>query len=164
MAGSSSVLLFGDPSCRSVSLSGGKGSSIGDLNPGGAAVPAGFVVTSAAFAAAIDQERLTHHCRAGDMVGARKIIAAARPPEPMVADHYATLGGLVAVRSSACAEDSKAASYAGQQESYLGVAGLSAVLDKIVACWLSFFSDRAVFYRAEKGSLEDIAIAVVVQG
>ena len=41
--------------------------------------------------------------------------------------------------------------------------GFPAVLEKIVECWLSFFADRAVFYRAEKGSLEDIAMAVVVQ-
>ena len=41
--------------------------------------------------------------------------------------------------------------------------GLSLVLNKIVECWMSFFADRAMFYRAQKGSLEDIAIAVVIQ-
>ena len=73
------------------------------------------------------------------------------------------IGGPVAVRSSACAEDSEGASYAGQQESYLNVDGLPGVLAKIVECWLSFFADRAVFYRGEKGSLGDVAIAVIVQ-
>jgi pyruvate,water dikinase len=163
MMDSSSVLPLSDPLCRSVSLSGGKGSSLATLIQEGLPIPPGFVVTSAAFAAAVNQERLTARCRAGDVAGAREIVAAARAPETKVAAQYAALKGLVAVRSSACAEDSKAASYAGQQESYLGVDGLCAVLDRIVACWLSFFSDRAVFYRAEKGSLEDIAIAVVVQ-
>ena len=55
------------------------------------------------------------------------------------------------------------ASYAGQQETYLNVNGLDTLLKKIVECWLSFFTDRAVFYRAEKGSLEDIAMAVIIQ-
>lgn len=157
------VLAFGDPQCRSVSLSGGKGGSMATMVQEGLPVPPGFVVTSAAFTAAVDQERLRTCCRERDMTGAREIVAAARPPATIIAEHYAALNGLVAVRSSACAEDSEAASYAGQQESYLDVHGLPAVLDKIVECWLSFFSDRAVFYRAEKGSLEDIAIAVVVQ-
>jgi pyruvate,water dikinase len=163
MTGSSFVLSFGDPQCRTVSLSGGKGGSMATMMQEGLPVPPGFVVTSAAFTAAVDQERLRTCCRARDITGARQIVAAARPPARIVAEHYAALDGLVAVRSSACAEDSEGASYAGQQESYLNVDGLPAVLDKIVECWLSFFTDRAVFYRAEKGSLEDIAMAVVVQ-
>lgn len=163
MTDSSFVLSFGDPQCRAVSLSGGKGGSIATMMQEGLPVPPGFVVTSAAFAAAVDHERLQTCCRARDISGARQIVAAAKPPARIVAEHYAALNGSVAVRSSACAEDSEAASYAGQQESYLNVDGLPAVLDKIVQCWLSFFTDRALFYRAEKGSLDDIAMAVVVQ-
>ena len=105
MAGSSFVLFLDDPRCRNVNLSGGKGASIATMMQEGLPVPPGFVVTSAAFAAAIDRERLRTHCLARDIIGARKIIATAKPPMPVVADHYATLGGLVAVRSSACAED-----------------------------------------------------------
>lgn len=41
--------------------------------------------------------------------------------------------------------------------------GLDTVLEKVVECWMSFFADRAAFYRAEKGSMDDISIAVVVQ-
>ena len=67
------------------------------------------------------------------------------------------------MRSSACAEDSDGASYAGQQETFLNTEGLEAVLHYVVECWLSFFTDRAVFYRQEKGSLDDVAMAVVVQ-
>jgi len=69
----------------------------------------------------------------------------------------------VAVRSSACAEDSEAASFAGQQETYLNVRGVAEVLERIKDCWKSFFSERALFYRARKGSLSDLAMAVVVQ-
>ena len=128
----------------------------------GLPIPPGFVVTSAAFPAAVDQERLTALCRAGDMAGAREIVAAARPPTRSPRNTPRSKAWLRCVRRRV-RKISKAASYAGQQESYLSVDGLPAVLDKIVACWLSFFADRAVFYRAEKGSLEDIAIAVVVQ-
>jgi pyruvate, water dikinase len=157
------VLPLGDPRCRMVSLSGGKGASIATMLQEGLAVPPGFVVTSAAFMAGVDNDPLRALCRSGDIAGARLIIAAANPPAASVAEHYAALKGPVAVRSSACAEDSESASYAGQQETYLNVNGLDALLKKIVECWLSFFADRAVFYRAEKGSLEDIAMAVIVQ-
>ncbi len=69
----------------------------------------------------------------------------------------------VAVRSSAVAEDSEAASYAGQQETYLFVEGAAEVCRRVVDCWASFFSERALFYRSQKGSLEDLRMAVVVQ-
>jgi pyruvate,water dikinase len=98
-----------------------------------------------------------------DMAGARAIVQAAEPPADLIGEEYAKLSGRVAVRSSACAEDSEGASYAGQQETYLNVDGLDAVLANVVDCWLSFFADRAVFYRQEKGSLDDVAMAVVVQ-
>ena len=130
----------------------------------GLPVPPGFVVTSAAFAAAVDQERLRrplpcrrHGWRARDRRSGK---AAGRRSSPSITPRSVAWSRCVPRRVR---KTSKAASYAGQQESYLDVDGLPAVLDKIVACWLSFFSDRAVFYRAEKGSLEDIAIAVVVQ-
>jgi pyruvate,water dikinase len=163
MNNASLVLPFGDPRCREISLSGGKGGNLAIMVHEGLPVPPGFVITSAAFLAAVDEGRLGSLCRAGNLAGAREIVAMARPPVALVAEHYATLNGLVAVRSSSCAEDSKGASYAGQQETYLNVDGLPAVLEKIVGCWLSFFADRAVFYRAEKGSLEDVAVAVIVQ-
>ena len=83
-----------------------------------------------------------------------------------VLDAYAALGEgevPVAVRSSACAEDSEAASFAGQQETYLHVRGPDDVRARIRDCWASFFSERALFYRAKKGSLDDLGMAVVVQ-
>ena len=73
------------------------------------------------------------------------------------------LGGAVAVRSSACAEDSEEASFAGQQETFLEVEGADEVCDRVVECWASFFSERALFYRSQKGSLDDLEMAVVVQ-
>ena len=157
------VLAFADPACRDVSLSGGKGASLATMAQQELPVPPGFVITSAAFSAVVDEERLRTSCRERDMAGARALVAELTPPVELVTRHYDVLEGLVAVRSSACAEDSEGASYAGQQETFLNVDGLAQVLENIVACWMSFFTDRAVFYRAEKGSLEDIAMAVVVQ-
>jgi pyruvate, water dikinase len=157
------VLAFTDPRCREVPLSGGKGASLAVMTGEGLPVPPGFVITSAAFAAAVDAEALRARARERDLSGARAIVAAASPPREPVAEQYARLAGLVAVRSSASAEDSAGASYAGQQETYLNVDGLEAVLGRVVDCWRSFFADRAVFYRQEKGSLDDVAMAVVVQ-
>jgi pyruvate,water dikinase len=157
------VLPFADPRCQQVELTGGKGASLATMTAEGLPVPPGFVITSAAFAAAVDADALRDAMRAKDVEAARALVAAALPPRELIEAEFAKLTGLVAVRSSACAEDSAGASYAGQQETFLNTEGLEAVLHYVVECWLSFFTDRAVFYRQEKGSLEDVAMAVVVQ-
>lgn len=157
------VLPFSDPRCQAVELTGGKGASLATMTSEGLPVPPGFVITSAAFAAAVDSGALREAMRRKDVEAARALVAAARPPRELVEAEYGKLTGLVAVRSSACAEDSAGASYAGQQETFLNTDGLDAVLQNVVECWLSFFADRAVFYRQEKGSLDDVAMAVVVQ-
>src|SRR5256885_12851392 len=79
---------------------------------------------------------------------------------------YAGLGDgdvPVAVRSSATSEDSEAASFAGQQETYLHVRGAQQVVERVRDCWASFFAERALFYRSRKGSLDDLGMAVAVQ-
>lgn len=157
------VLPFSDPRCQVVELTGGKGASLATMTAEGLPVPPGFVITSAAFAAAVDEEALRDAMSRKDVEAARALVAAAQPPRELVEREFARLTGPVAVRSSACAEDSDGASYAGQQETFLNTEGLEAVLHDVVECWLSFFTDRAVFYRQEKGSLEDVAMAVVVQ-
>jgi pyruvate,water dikinase len=157
------VVRFDDPRCRAVELTGGKGASLAVMTAEGLPVPPGFVITSAAFAAAVDGETLREAMRRGDVEAARALVAATTPPADLVEREYARLQGSVAVRSSACAEDSQNASYAGQQETFLTIDGLDEVLRNVVECWLSFFTDRAVFYRQEKGSLDDVAMAVVVQ-
>lgn len=157
------VLPFRDPRCRQVALAGGKGASLAAMTAEGLPVPPGFVIASTAFEAAVDTDALRKLMRAADVDAARAMVATAEPPREPIGRHYAELTGLVAVRSSACAEDSEAASYAGQQETYLNTDGLAEVLANVVRCWLSFFTERAVFYRREKGSLDDVAMAVVVQ-
>ncbi len=159
------VLPFGDERCRDVDLAGGKGASLASMTANGLPVPPGFVITSAAFVDAVDGNALLTHVKAGDLDAARAVVRATEPPRGLVREHYDRLpaGCSVAVRSSACAEDSQDASYAGQQETYLFVETFEDVLEKVVECWLSFFSERALFYRQHKGSLDDIAMAVVVQ-
>lgn len=157
------VLPFRDPRCRQVALAGGKGASLAAMTAEGLPVPPGFVIASTAFEAAVDTDALRKLMRATDVDAARAMVATAEPPREPIGRHYAELTGLVAVRSSACAEDSEAASYAGQQETYLNTDGLAEVLANVVRCWLSFFTERAMFYRREKGSLDDVAMAVVVQ-
>lgn len=58
---------------------------------------------------------------------------------------------LVAVRSSATAEDLPGASFAGQQETYLNVHGETALIQKMHECWASLFTERAIYYRHEQG-------------
>src|SRR5918912_2145554 len=156
------VLPFSDPRCQQVELTGGKGASLATMTAEELPVPPGFVITSAAFAAAVDEEALREAMRRKDVEAARSLVATAKPPRELIEREYAERQGLVAVRSSACAEDSEDASYAGQQETFLNTDGLEAVLHNVVECWLSFFTDRAVFYRQEKGSLDDVALAGVL--
>lgn len=159
------VLPFDDPRCCEVDLTGGKGASLASMTANGLPVPPGFVITANAFVDAVDGDALLGHLKARDLEAARAVVRAAKPPRDLIEELYRRLpaGCTVAVRSSACAEDSSDASYAGQQETYLFVETLEEVMEKVVECWLSFFSDRAIFYREHKGDLEDIAIAVVVQ-
>lgn len=159
------VLDFTDERCREVELSGGKGASLASMTQNGLPVPPGFVITSAAFAEAVDAERLLASLKSRDLQAARAVVAQTVPPREMIQAAYERLpeSVSVAVRSSACAEDGTDASYAGQQETYLFVASLEEVLEKVVECWLSFFSERALFYREHKGDLDDIQMAVVVQ-
>jgi pyruvate, water dikinase len=160
----SEVVWFHEARCLDVDCAGGKGASLARIAAEGLPVPPGFVVPSDALAEAVDGERLVGLALAGDHEAAQRLVREAESPGSDVDDAYAQLGaGPVAVRSSACAEDSDAASYAGQQETFLNVTGATEVGRRIVDCWASFFSERALFYRARKGSLEDLRMAVVVQ-
>jgi pyruvate,water dikinase len=160
----SEVLWFGDPDCREVALAGGKGASLAAMTAERLPVPAGFVVPAGVMETSVDAARLRELALEGEHAAAEALVREAEPPRAAIIEAYGRLGGgLVAVRSSACAEDSAAASYAGQQETYLNVFGAAEVCRRVVDCWASFFSERAFFYRARKGSLDDLRMAVVVQ-
>jgi pyruvate,water dikinase len=158
-----SVLRFSDEDCLDREHAGGKGASLARMTELGLPVPPGFVIPAAALLTTVGD-------RAEELASeqAQQIVQDAEVGEDLrdaVAAAYAELGddAAVAVRSSACAEDSEEASFAGQQETYLHVRGADRVVERIRDCWGSFFSERAVFYREQKGSLDDLGMAVVVQ-
>jgi pyruvate, water dikinase len=158
------MLDFADEACLDVAHAGGKGASLARMRGLGLPVPPGFVVPAHRLVEALGDGGAALRATLPDAVRAQEIVAAAEPPTEIDAA-YAALGDdpPVAVRSSATAEDSEAASYAGQQETYLHVRGAAAVRERVRDCWASFFSERAIFYRERKGSLDDLGMAVVVQ-
>lgn len=165
------VLPFAESSCTEVMLAGGKGSSLARMSALGLPVPPGFVVPANALADALPDggAELRRLAEARDAEGAQALIRTVELDAALreaVSTAYTALGPddvPVAVRSSACAEDSEAASFAGQQETFLHVRGGEQVRARIRDCWASFFSERALFYRSQKGSLADLGMAVVVQ-
>jgi len=160
---SHTVTWLTDEGCKDSAIAGGKGASLAAMAAAGLPVPPAFVVPAHALEESVDAERLRGLARALDHVGAERLVHQALPPRDEIVPAYECLGGPVAVRSSARAEDSKTASYAGLQETYLGVEGSEEVCRRLVDCWASFFSERALFYRAAKGSLDDLGMAVIVQ-
>jgi len=163
-------------------LVGGKAANLGELIAAGLPVPAGFCVTTEAYrdvAAAAELAEILDRLAAtpaGDtdaLAGlarqARERILATVMPALVadaVAAAYLALGdGVpVAVRSSATAEDLPFASFAGQQDTYLNIVGVEAVLDAVQRCWASLWTDRAVVYRVTNGINHATArLAVVVQ-
>ena len=160
----SPVVWLGDEACADVGVAGGKGASLAAMTAAGFNVPPAFVVHSGLLERSVDAVRLRALAKVGDHSAAEGLVRGAQPPVCAVSAAYERLGaGLVAVRSSACAEDSEEASFAGQQDTYLNVLGAAETSRLVVECWASFFGERALFYRANKGSLEDLAMAVVVQ-
>ncbi len=165
------VLAFAESSCAEVGRAGGKGSSLARMAALGLPVPPGFVVPAEALAGALPDggAELRRLAQARDAEAAQALIRTVELDPDLredVLSAYAALGpgdAPVAVRSSACAEDSEAASFAGQQETFLHVRGSDQVRSRIRDCWASFFSERALFYRSQKGSLTDLGMAVVVQ-
>ena len=156
-------------------LVGGKGYALARLRQAGFPVPAGFVVTSDAYRAFVafnDLRALTATLSTdGDLAaGSARVKAAfedAEMPSAIAAaicGAYRGLGeGKVAVRSSALAEDSEAASFAGQYETVLEVVGCDALLAALRRCWASLWSERALIYRHHLGVSDDVAMAVSVQ-
>jgi phosphoenolpyruvate synthase/pyruvate phosphate dikinase len=149
-----------------VAMVGGKGAGLGELTRiEGVSVPAGFCVTTGAFerivAPAIDDQL--------DPAAIRRTIEQISLPDDLAAAVTEALArhgaeAAYAVRSSATAEDTPTASFAGQQDTYLNVRGTTAVLEHIARCWASLFTDRAVIYRRRNGFDDrDIHMAVVVQ-
>jgi pyruvate, water dikinase len=169
-----------------VAVAGGKGANLGELTNAGLPVPDGFVVGASAYAAYCAQtgvrERLAALLDGVDVEDTAKLQAASAAaralfdetpvPEPLAREikaRYEKLAGgdkqaPVAVRSSATAEDTAEASFAGMNETFLNVRGAEAVVDAVRRCWRSLHGARTVYYRGVNGySQADMDIAVVVQ-
>jgi pyruvate, water dikinase len=176
------VRQIADLDSGQVASAGGKAASLGELARAGLRVPLGYVVTAEAFGlamAAVDPSGAIRgqvsQLAVGDVdaigraaAGVRaRITAAPLPPEvaaEIAAAHDGLAASAVAVRSSATLEDSLQASFAGLQDTYLGVRGIDAVLDRVRSCWASLYNDESVAYRRRLGLREHgLAMAVVVQ-
>ncbi len=138
------IRTFDQISAGDVEMVGGKGLSLGLMAAAGLPVPPGFCITS---------ESHRRDRRGGISTSLRQSILEA---------YRALRSGLVAVRSSATAEDGAVASFAGQQETILGVSGEADVCDAVAKCWASLDSERAKAYR-EKQGVGEMAMAVVIQ-
>lgn len=180
------VVWFKDVDEDDVSLVGGKGANLGEMVKAGFPVPNGFIVTAPAYFYALDHNQLrpkiestlkgidvhdSEKLRSGSSQ-VKKLIKNAEVPRDLaqqIIDHYLHLDRktrepLVAIRSSATAEDLPGASFAGQQETFLNVRGVANVVDTIRDAWASLFEPRAIFYREQKGFDHfKVGIAVPVQ-
>ena len=173
-----------------IPLVGGKNASLGEMINAGLPVPPGFAITAFAYEKYLDETHLVDKIYKiiNEVITdkndpnlydvASKKIRAVIEKTPMpkaietaVVAAYKEMNkrlnlkdSFVAVRSSATAEDLPDASFAGQQETFLNIRGAADLLDKVVKCWSSLFTPRAIFYRNEKGfPHEKVWISVGVQ-
>lgn len=151
-------------------LVGGKGANLGECFKAGLPVPPGFVVGTEAYCLAVREvsEVIVRAAEAKDYEQAQKLVRSLKIPANLMEQlerAYLTLGEpVVAVRSSATAEDLAEASFAGQQDSFLGVKGIDALWEAVRECWASLWNERAIGYRAKHGiGNNGLALAVVVQ-
>ena len=168
----SDVVALTEIGTDDLQLAGGKGANLGELIRAGFPVPPGFVVTTGAYDRLVEVNQLSptieQGLRAGDAGGIRAAFAVAQIPAGLAHEiqrAYGELGqGPVAVRSSATAEDLPEAAFAGQQDTFLNVSGSGQLLDAVLNCWASLWTDRAVEYRSRLGlDQQQPKLAVVVQ-
>lgn len=175
------IKTFGQISRKDVAIAGGKGASLGEMTKAGIPVPPGFVVLAESFdqfcsetdldveieavLKKVNHKDLNSVDRASNEI--RRMIADEKMPESLAAEILKELKKLktkfVAVRSSATAEDSSTAAWAGQLETYLNTTEKD-LLKNVQKCWSSLFTPRAIFYRFEKKlHKKPVSVAVVVQ-
>jgi pyruvate,water dikinase len=182
------IIWFKKCSSKDFSQVGGKNANLGEMFQLGLRVPPGFAVTTHAFDTFIDRGRVRNEIvrtlsqipfenikaleEAGRQV--RDLVESTPIPKGIVKEIKEAYKKLckscgvadlpVAVRSSATSEDLKTASFAGQHESYLWVRGEEEVIQHILKCWASLFTDRAIAYRNQIGWPHDkVTISVGVQ-
>jgi pyruvate,water dikinase len=166
---------------KDVDIAGGKGASLGEMTNAKMPVPPGFVLLSTAFGRFLEETDLDVEADAElKKVNYKEIHSVSRASETIrnlihdqkmpddtkkeVLSEFKKLKSkFVAVRSSATAEDSSIASWAGELESYLDTTEKQ-LLENVKKCWSSLFTPRAIFYRHEKKLLKTkVSVAVVIQ-
>jgi len=180
------IRRFAELRAADVSYAGGKGANLGELTSAGVPVPAGFVIGAPAYAAFCEESGLRERLAAAlegfdpeDTAALEAAAADARDAleespmpawlEDSIRHAYEELCDgeddvPVAVRSSATAEDTAAASFAGMNETFLNIHGADALIAAVRRCWRSLFGARTVYYRASRGfDQAGMDIAVVVQ-
>lgn len=176
------VLGFGEIDKTKLMVAGGKGANLGELfRMEGLHVPDGFCISTEAFKRIIGETQsvnklleslslLEDRDKIAQLSGKiRRVIERIPIPKDIaeeIADYLTKFGekDAFAVRSSATAEDLPAASFAGQQDTYLNVIGKEAILTHISKCWASLFTERAVIYRLQNGIDHcKVQLAVVIQ-
>ncbi len=164
------VMHFDEIDKTNLAAVGGKGANLGEMSKAGFPVPQGFCVTTSAyqkFIAAsheldelldmldrLQPDQLEQISKLGKRIRAH--LMSVTMPESIktaILDGWQRLGEEqeYAVRSSATAEGLPTASFAGQQETYLNVKGAEQLLQAVVQCWASLFTDRAIVYRVQNG-------------
>lgn len=171
------VLWYNQLGMNDVDRVGGKNASLGEMITNlaelGVSVPNGFATTAQAFNDFLEQSGINQRiyelldsvdvddvhqlAQAGNQIRQWVIDTPFTPQfEKDIRDAYLTLSegeseASFAVRSSATAEDMPDASFAGQQETFLNVQGIDAILVAIKHVFASLFNDRAISYRVHQG-------------
>lgn len=175
------VLSFADTTAQDVSIAGGKGANLARLTGFGMLVPNGVIVTRSAYDLFIEQARWLEDrvsrldfdspeimkTQAGEIQSALLDLPMPQAVLDEIVDclNERMLEGaeFVSVRSSATAEDTASAAFAGQHDTYLNVP-IDQVTEFVKRCWMSLWSDRAIAYRRQVGiGILDTSMAVVVQ-
>jgi len=182
------VEFFKQLSKDDIPIAGGKGANLGELTNAGIPVPPGFVITAGTYQkfitetgivdeinkmlASLDINNTPELQKVSEDI--KNLIVTTDIPydiQTAIIESYNKLcmdveidDVVVAIRSSATAEDLPDASFAGQQDTYLNISGIEDVLTNVRMCWASLFEARAIFYRAENDfDHSKVLIAVVVQ-
>lgn len=162
------IKTFEEISYKDINIAGGKGASLGEMTKAKIPVPPGFVITVEAFDKFLEETDLIAEIasqikqinykdlnsvdRASNVI--RDLMRDTEMPQDLqkhFLGEFKKLGAkFVAVRSSATAEDSSVASWAGELETYLNT-DENNLIENIKNCWSSLFTPRALFYAFEKG-------------
>lgn len=188
MANYNYIKWFSEVGKEDVNIVGGKGANLGQLTKFGLPVPPGFCITAQTYNEFIEyadlKRQITNLMEGLDVEDTARLSEVSRTirSDIMNADikpaimseikkAYAEFSSkiavkepLVAVRSSATAEDLPDASFAGQQETFLYIFGEEELINHVKKCWASLWHSRAIYYRAKQDYDQlKVALSVVVQ-